>query len=566
MINVSSDFLALAKANARQILVRAYINDTVLLTGDDLIDMTVTESVNTSGGLSMGAAISSKLVMTIKMPAVPLLLSGGSVRPEVTYFGASEWVPLGKFFVTETTSKDDFETTVTITAYDGFSKTERPYEPSIAMPNTAAAILADIAAQCGFSFSAAGGDLPSVTSEGILVSSDLPGITDEGVLVFPGGAELSADGILTTEGGGLIVPSGEFDLLDLTCRQYIGYFAGLLGCNARFNRYGELTFSWYTETAYTIRRDAQHMGGCKRLTEKDFTVHSITSGYEGNEMTAGTGAGISFENPFMSQEILDEIHAKIGTPSFTPMQVKWRGNPAIEAGDIVSVEDRNGTPRTVYVMEQTLKIGSGMHSEIKCFGSSDEEISFSTSPTEKKLQKVYTKLQEAIAEATKLLNSASGGVFEIIDEDGDGINDGWIIRSADCDRFIKANLNGIGITRNGGATYDQAITPAGINADVITVGHMSAQRISVGDKTLGDVFSVDLDDEGHPVVTIGASNSDIVQKQTNDAVSFVSRDETVAKFSITGAEWKDMQQMKYCGFIWTKSSVTGNVRFTKAEE
>ena len=562
MINVSSDFLALVKANARQILARAYINDTVLLTGDDLIDMTITESVNTSGGLSMGAAISSKLVMTLKMPAVPLLLSGGSVRPEVTYFGASEWVPLGKFFVTETTSKDDFETTVTITAYDGFSKTERPYEPSIAMPNTAAAILADIAAQCGLAYN---NNLPNVTDEGAYESGDTADIGADGVIIFSEGADVTGDGVLTV-GEGLALPSGEFDLLDLTCRQYIGYFAGLLGCNARFNRYGELAFSWYTETAYTICRDAQHMGGCKRLTEKDFTVHSITSGYEGNEMTAGTGVGISFENPFMSQEILDEIHAKIGTPSFTPMQVKWRGNPSIEVGDIVAVEDRNGTPRTVYVMEQTLKIGSGMHSEIKCFGSSGEEISFSTSPTEKKLQKVYTKLQEAIAEATKLLNNASGGVFEIIDEDGDGINDGWIIHSADGDRFIKANLNGIGLTRNGGATYDQAITPAGINADVITVGRMSAQRISVGDKTLGDVFSVDLDGDGHPVVTIGASNSDIVQKQTNDAVSFVSGDETVAKFSITGAEWKDMQQMKYCGFIWTKSSVTGNVRFTKAEE
>ena len=562
MINVSSDFLALAKANARQILVRAYINDTVLLTGDDLIDMTVTESVNTSDGLSMGAAISSKLVMTIKMPAVPLLLSGSSVRPEVAYYGAAEWVPLGKFFVTETVSKDDFETTVTITAYDGFCKTERPYEPSIAMPNTAAAILADIAAQCGLAYN---NDLPNVTDEGAYESGDTADIGADGVIIFSEGADVTGDGVLTV-GEGIALPSGEFDLFDLTCRQYIGYFAGLLGCNARFNRYGELAFSWYSDTAYTIGRDAQHMGGCKRLTEKDFTVHSITSGYEGNEMTAGTSAGISFENPFMSQEVLDGIHAKIGTPSFTPMQVKWRGNPAIEVGDIVSVEDRNGTPRTVYVMEQTLKIGSGLYSEIKCFGSSDEDIAFSTSPTEKKLQKVYTKLQEAIAEATKLLNNASGGVFEIIDEDGDGINDGWIIHSADGDRFIKANLNGIGITRNGGATYDQAITPAGINADVVTVGHMSAQRISVGDKTLGDVFSVDLDDEGHPVVTIGASNSDIVQKQTNDAVSFVSGDETVAKFSITGAEWKDMQQMKYCGFIWTKSSVTGNVRFTKAEE
>ena len=56
----------------------------------------------------------------------------------------------------------------------------------------------------------------------------------------------------------------------------------------------------------------------------------------------------------------------------------------------------------------------------------------------------------------------------------------------------------------------------------------------------------------------------IKQKQTNDAVSFVdNQNNQVAKFSTTGAEWADLQQMKYCGFVWTKSASSGNVRFTK---
>ena len=570
MQSVSAEFTNAAKANARQILVRAYLNDETLLTGDNLIDLTITESVNSSEGLSMGAAIASKLVMTIKMPEIPLLLSGSSVRPEVAFYGVDEWVPLGKYYISEAVSNDDFNTTVTITAYDAFCKTETQYEPNIDMPNTAEAILSDIAEQCGFTLGTIGGGSSSSSAAvegGVYVNSDTPELNGDGALIFPDGASMTSAGVLTTGStGGPEMPSGEFDLLELTCRQYIGYFAGLMGCNARFNRSGDLEFSWYTDTAYTIDRDAQYMGGCKRLTEKDLSVKSITSGTSDNEMTAGTGAGISFENPFMSQAILDEIFERIGTPTYTPMQVKWRGNPAIEAGDIVTVEDHSGTPQTVFVMEQTIRVSGGLHSEIKCFGSSDEEVAFSTSPTAKKIKKVYTDLQKAIAEATKLLNGASGGVFEILDEDGDGINDGWIIHSADGNRFIKANLNGIGLTRDGGTTYEQAITPNGINADTITVGQMSAKHISVGDKALGDVFSVDLDADGHPVVTIGASNSDIVQKQTNSAINFVSGEETVARFSITGAEWKDMQQMKYCGFIWTKSSVTGNVRFTKAEE
>lgn len=562
MQSVSAEFIEAARANARQILVRAYFNDDTLITGSNIIDLSITESTNSSKGLSMGATISSKLVMTIKMPEIPLLLSGSSIRPEMAFYGVDEWVPLGKFFVTDAVSNDDFNTTFTITAYDAFSKTDIPYEPRIDMPNTASMIISDIAEQCGFSASG----FPKVDENGLFVSdTDVPEVNEAGVLIYPNGATVFTDGTLSIISGTAAL-SGKFDLMDLTCRQYIEYFAGLLGSNARFNRSGHLAFTWYVDAAYTIDRNAQYIGGCKRLTEKDVTIRSITSGSENNEMTAGSGKGFTFENPFMTQEILDEIYQKLGTPTFTPMQVKWRGNPAVEVGDIVTVEDRNGTPHTVYVMEQILRVSGGFHSEIKCFGSSDEEIAFSTSPTDKKIKKVYTQLQEAIADASKLLNGAEGGVFEILDENGDGINDGWIIHSADNEQFIKANLNGIGLTRDGGATYEQAITPNGINADTITVGQMSAQRISVGDKSLGDVFSVELDADGHPVVTIGASNSDIQQKQTNDAIAFVSGGDTVARFSVTGAEWKDMQQMKYCGFIWTKSSVTGNVRFTKTEE
>jgi hypothetical protein len=455
-------------------------------------------------------------------------------------------------------SDDNFETTFTITAYDGFSKTENVYTPRISMPNTASEILTDIASQCGFDLN----QIPEFLSE-IVISQEFSTLDSSGTLVFPNGANV--------ENGALVI--GDFvnapatEINSYTCRQYIGYFAGLLGKNARFDRDGTLTFTWYTDCDYSIPQERQYMGGCKKLMEHDYTVQSITSGSSGAEIVAGNGVGISFENPFITQDILDNIFSNIGTITYTPLQVKWRGNPAIEVGDIITVEDRSGRSCTTYVMEQTIRIGGGLHAEIKCYGDSESAIAFSTSPTAKKIQQVYTKLQAALAEATTLLSGSKGGVFKILDEDGDGINDGWMIHSADERQFIKANLNGIGITRDGGATYEQAMTTAGINADVIRTGKLDAQRISVGDETLGDVFSVELDEDGHPIVTIGASDSSIKQKQTNDAVAFVdSQDNQVAKFSVMGAEWADLQQMKYCGFVWTKSSTTGNVRFTKAGE
>lgn len=567
MYSLSTAFSAAAQSGARRILAKAIFNDEIELTGENIINMSVTEAVAASGGISMGTTISSKLEMTIKTPETAMLLDNGFVNPftgfdgvylpanfefdedgtlasvadfgedgTLTYeiplgitpegvltFGAydiPEYCPLGNFYISKAESDNNFKATFKVVAYDGFSKTEETYAPTITMPNTAEAILSDIAAQCGFS-----------------ISPDIE------------------------------YPAGEFALYDFTCRQYIGHFAGLVGKNARFNRDGNLTFVWYERHGYTIDSKHQYLGGLKRLTDTPFDVRSISSGTSDAVLVAGTGTGISFENPFMTQEVIDKIFETTGVFSYIPLQVKWRGNPAVEAGDILTVEDKDGSLHIVYVMEQILKISSGMHSEIKCYGQSEADISFSTSPSQKKLQQVYTKLQSAIQEATGLLKGANGGIFEIIDENGDQINDGWIIHSADGLRFIKANVNGIGITNDGGATFTEALTALGLNASAITTGQLNAQRVLVGDKVLGDVFSVDQDEDGHIVVTIGASESDVKQKQTNEAITFVDKTgNQVAKFSITGAEWQSMQQMKYCGFIWTKSTSSGNVRFTKAEE
>lgn len=556
MLSVSKNFTTAVEANARQILLRAKIGD-VQLTGDNLIDLTVTEAVNTSDGISMGSAISSKLVMKVKTPDSPLYLKDNTVRPEIAVYGVEEWIPLGEFYITDAVSDDDFETTFTITAYDAFSKTTDVYVPKIDMPNTATEILKDIASQCGFSL----GQIPDALKD-IVISQEFSSLDAGGTLSFPNGANV--------EGGALVigdyVNAPEVDVNSYTCRQYIGYFAGLIGKNARFGRDGKLTFVWYTTTNYNIPRDRQYMGGCKRLTSDDFKVQSITSGTSNAEIVAGTGVGISFENPFMTQTILDGILKNIGTVAYTPLQVKWRGNPAIEAGDIITVTDKSEKSRTVYVMEQTIRVSGGLHTEIKCYGDSESSIAFSTSPTTIKIQKAYTKLQAAIAETTALLNGAKGGVFKILDENKDGTNDGWVISTGDGRQFLKATADGLGISTDGGASYTQAITINGINASAILTGEMNAERISVGGKTLGDVFSVELDKDGHPVVTIGASDSDIKQKQSNDAITFVDGDsKPVAKFSVTGAEWTDLQQMKYCGFVWTRAE-SGNVRFTKVSK
>jgi hypothetical protein len=200
MYSLSTAFSAAAHSGARKILTKAIFNDEIELTGANIINMSVTEAVAASDGISMGKTISSKLEMTIKTPETAMLLDNGFVDPFVgfdgvylpanfefeedgtlasvakisddgilTYeiplgltpegiltlaaFDVPEYCPLGKFYISKAESDNNFKATFKVVAYDGFSKTEETYSPTIMMPNTAEAILSDIAAQCGFSIS-----------------------------------------------------------------------------------------------------------------------------------------------------------------------------------------------------------------------------------------------------------------------------------------------------------------------------------------------------------------------------------------------------------------------------
>ena len=217
-------------------------------------------------------------------------------------------------------------------------------------------------------------------------------------------------------------------------------------------------------------------------------------------------------------------------------------------------------------MEQTLKIGGGMYSEIKSYGDSEAAVSFSTSPTSKKLQQVYTQLQEAIKSATELLNGRNGGVFEVIDENEDGINDGWIIRSADGQKFIKATKDGIGITTDGGATYRQAMTVDGINATAITTGTLSAERISVENYDKDDPTKLtDYIRFVDGTVTLGRGDSAIVLKLENDQIAYYNTAGTLlGRFTNNSFEIENLEegQIRFQNFGFVPRA-SGNLSFTK---
>lgn len=184
-----------------------------------------------------------------------------------------------------------------------------------------------------------------------------------------------------------------------TYREVIGYIAALHGANAIINDEGNLEFRWYTQCDYSPAHI--YMGGITYGMTDDYTLNMIKctvtkqtdSGSEDVTYTSGTGStGISINNPFMTQALLDSIYAKIGGLVYRPMTVSFSGDVLPELGDIVNVVDSGQTYKCP-IMQMSHDYDGGIKTEIVSVGSSASESTKDTSgPLTKAMERYYADL------------------------------------------------------------------------------------------------------------------------------------------------------------------------------
>lgn len=151
---------------------------------------------------------------------------------------------------------------------------------------------------------------------------------------------------------------------------------------------------------------------------------------------------------------------------YMPCELKWRGNIALQAGDIISAEDGKGISRKILVMSQTMVLSSGLEMTEVCEGDIESDAAFSSkSPTSQKITKVYSSLQEAIKEVTNKLTGKTAGFISFrYDEDGVPV-EMFIMDTKDMDTAKKIwrwNSEGLGYSANGiNGPYEVAITSDG---------------------------------------------------------------------------------------------------------
>ena len=542
MYSVSETYAKKINANDRVFDVRLTIGSSTVLTGAVIQNITVDEIVNSTDVLTLGCACSHKITVNLIDPPMDISYSGLAFTAEVglqindrpeTY----EWIPLGKFYGADAETNNDFKT-LTLTAYDGFIKMTDQYIPRVSGSTTLQAVYNDLKTQllenCGITLKAR--TLPSYTI-------------------------------------------ADFPQLDITYTQAIGYIAGCLGENARFNRSGELELSWYTDSGLIIDRSQQYMGGFKRTTDKVLTVTSIATGTQDNPIVRGSGAnGISlnFENPYMTSAMADAIYTKVNNFTYTPCSLKWRGNPAVQAGDTLQVFDKDSIPHNVLVMSQSLKVGGGCSANIECKGKSETTSEFSNKfePTSQKVERLYKNLEKAILEATDKIAGNSGGYVVIHDTNGDGKPDEILMMDVEeiplATKVWRWNKEGLGYSYNAAGNayngpYRTAITADGkINADFITTGTLSAERIAVEtyDNATGLLTDYIHFEDG--TMVFGEGNSALKLKLENEQIAFYRNDTRIGLFSPNSFEIENLTDGKVrfqnFGFI---PRTSGNLSFTK---
>lgn len=436
MHTVTDAFNAACAAPGREITSKILFNGTTELAASEVQEISITEQFGSSDGVTIGAAFSSSCKVTFyKQDNLPL--NGAYFIPSVGIMvgGEAQYVQKGKYYIPSDGVEDSGKLWVTVTGYDRMAGLTEDYMPTITFPATPTQVLADVCKQASVT-------PPSVTMPSIQIAAPYTG----------------------------------------TLRQQLGWLAGLIGCNAKFDATGNLVFCWYTDGGLTIDRGTQYMDGLTLTTDDAFTIHSLLTGTDSNPISVGAGKGITTINPYMTAEVAETVFAEINGKTMRPCTVKWRGNPAVEAGDIVSVTDSGKNALNVYVMEQSLHVKGGMYAETTCYAPADTDYAAS-SPTEQKFQRMYSDVIKSFQEATQKIIGAKGGYFEITYDD-DGYPTGWTLKNTPT---VEANtkmwimsIGGLGFSADGGKTISKvALTMDGeIDGSALAIGSVTQDAVS----------------------------------------------------------------------------------------
>lgn len=444
-----------------------------------------------SGDISIGQVVSSYITTTIPTPSFSL--TGANVSHSMGIGSPAEWVAVGTYRV-DASSVRTRQGYTSFSAYDKLHDTVNTYHSSLTFPTNLQNVLNEVCSQIG------------ITSTSLGLSFTV----DEDIL------------------------SG------YTLRDVLGFCAAMVGKNAYLSASGGLVLKWFSATSYTAdgtRANVPYIG------ENNCTVNRLICQAADGVLTSGSGEGIYFTCPLMTQARLDSLQAALAGLSYRKADVDIPyGNFCLQSGDIITVTT-TGSNLTVPIMANSWTYDGGLSSSVGAYGVSDysgtannaeRSISgyrvqsvLSEKQTEKK---TTTIVQREVQEATNLITGASGGHIRITFDGTTGepaeilVMDTADIRTAQ--NVWVFNQNGIGHFSNGYGvgTANIALTRDGfIAAERIAGQKISGVRFENNPNTDGQEPQILIEDGAVTVKRVTVNDGEVVSTTDIGDISYISR-------------------------------------------
>lgn len=445
MYNASKLFTVAMKT--RPYTARLTLDDADVIEGEAIQGIVFRGGTNgEQDAFTLGGTVAGSVEISLDKAQVSSVLHGRKIKVELGIDVAlgTQWLPMGVYYVTEPLADDD---RLTVTAFDALAvKFEKEYKP---IP--------------GFDFSLAAGVSSTAFLSAVCERSGVPVDISN---LEPIMLHASPDGF--------------------TERQIIGFIAALYGAFACIDRTGVLKICSFNKTDVKVTADEYYQDGMEKA-EYSFSVQWLKCYNEASELTmimgdASAQQGVYLESIWMDYKILANLWDKLQGFTYVPVaDLSFFGNPLIDAGDIITMEDLSGTSVTIPVMHIEHEYDGGIITKVVAYGQA--ETTESVGLVGRQIQRVAVKAKTYADDLDKSLDQME--VLKRLTADG---TDDAVYITKDGKLAIKAT----------------AILTGVINADLIKTGTLNADLIKTG------TLNADL-------IKTGTLNADLIKGGTLDS-------------------------------------------------
>lgn len=253
------------------------------------------------------------------------------------------------------------------------------------------------------------------------------------------------------------------------------------------------------EHQWTFTEEAENLiqaGDFLRSSEGKSVIVSMIDHENGELYLTDTAGNPIFGMAPGTQMTLKKVRITNYRMEYLPAELKWRGNPALETGDVIFAETQEGTDAVFYVMKQTLQLSSGLSGRIICEGENETSSEFSSDgagPSSQKTDRLYTSLQESIIRATEQITGQNGG-HVVIRENSRGPAEILIMDTDDIRTAKKVwrwSQGGLGYSRSGyEGPYETAVTQDGeIIGAFLQAESIAGSKLKIDSSTIEKIVS-----------------------------------------------------------------------------